>query len=146
MKKRPWIPNLSHCLSHHGSSRLGSKGPSKRDPWIINLIREAGSLGWGRGGNGRPLSMQPGVPQLSVSPPGPGILPTSPHFTPQIKEAQTSPFALALRKLLYSWGLLIILTCRSFSGSLRPRVVVPSLFPVPREKPRNIHLDLCKVD
>lgn len=69
----------------------GRKAHLKRDLWLINLIREAGSSGWGRGGNERPLSLRPEYPNSSVSLPGPGILPTSPHFTPKSSKFKPAP-------------------------------------------------------
>lgn len=138
-------------LSHRDLRASGSKGPSQRNQWVINLIGEAGSSDRGRGGNRNPSFLLLRTPALNLAPPPASeFCPSLLSFHHEVKGVKISLFLPVFPGSLNSWGLLIILKWRAFPGSLPPGAAPPppASFSLlgPWRKARYIHLDLCKVD
>lgn len=90
-----------HSPSHRDLQAWGSKDPSQRNHWVINLISEAGSLGWRRGGNGEPSSLLLSIPTLHLTP-RPLNSAHLPSFHPQVKGVKNCRFLLVFPRSLNS--------------------------------------------
>lgn len=126
-------------LSHRDLQAWRSKGPSQRNHRVINLISEARLFRLGEGWEWAVFILAPAHADSRSRPQTPEFCPFPLSFHPEVKGVKISLFLLVFPRSLNSWGLLIILKCRAFPGSLPPGVAPHprprSLFSVPREKP-----------